>query len=408
MRDLLFSHNKRRAFFLVSVNIRRFFSGFFVRKSGVSGINSFSHNDHKGFMLVCVLMRRFCSGFSVRRSGVSGINSFSHNDHKGFMLVRVLMRRFCSSFLVHRSGAFSRNRHKGFVLVSVLMLGVMLISCATAFSWFVRSQVRSAGRESINITNRSMAHVLTNSVMNILSEVSNHYSYDSPLQRWYKPFVIPIEDLGIWVIQITPLDDKIPLRNLFLPDGTTLRRELNEAWENMWEKLDKRGLENLILDFLDRNNRARVGSVEEEYFINRGPYDISELLILSNDITPSLLYGSGGKLGLSDYCTIYSEGRINLNVAPVHVMELLPGLENGLADRIARARIEEPIEKLSDLTKLPGASAKTSTQLTNIAAFKSRYCMMKIECLNEDGEGGTSFTIIFDKTTRQIVKWEEA
>ena len=175
----------------------------------------------------------------------------------------------------------------------------------------------------------------------------------------------------------------------------------------MWEKLNVHGLENILLDFLDRNTRPRVGSVEDEYFINRGPYDISELLILSNDITPNLLYGSGGRLGLNDYCTIYSEGRINLNVAPVHVMELLPGLDNGLADRIARARNEEPLERLDDLTKLPGASAKTSTQLTNIAAFKSRYCMMKIDCLDDNGEGGTSFRIIFDKTTRQIVRWEE-
>ena len=302
----------------------------------------------------------------------------------------------------------SRKKQKGFVLVSVLMLGVMLISCATAFSWFVRSQVKSTGQESVNLANRSMAYVLTNSIMNIFSELVNHYAYDSPLQRWYKPFVVPIEGLGIWIIQVTPLDDKIPLRNLFLPDGNTLRRELSEAWLNMLDKLNARQLENILLDFLDRNTRPRVGSVEEDYFLNRGPYDISELLIMSSDISPSLLYGSGGRRGLNDYCTIYSEGRINLNVAPVHVMELLPGLDTGLAERLARLRTEKPLESLNDVSEMPGASAKTSTQLTNIAAFQSRYCSLKIDCLTEDGEGGTSFTIIFDKTTRQIVRWEES
>lgn len=304
--------------------------------------------------------------------------------------------------------ALSYSRKKGFVLVSVLMLGVILISCATAFTWFVRIQVRTVGNERLNISSRSMAHVLTNSVMNLLYEMSQHLGYDSPLQRWYKPFVLSLGDeLGIWVLQITPLDDKIPLRNLFLPDGNTLRREFTDVLSAMWDKLDHRELESLLLDFLDRNNKARVGSKEEEYFINRSPYDISELLILSRDIPAEIVYGSGGRMGIDDYCTIYSDGMINLNVAPLHVMELLPGLDTGLATRVAQSRNDEPLQSLDDIQKIPGASGRTATLLTNIAGFKSRYFMLKIQGLSENGEGGTSFRIIFDRNTRQIVRWEE-
>ena len=302
----------------------------------------------------------------------------------------------------------SCSRKRGFVLVSVLMLGVMLISCATAFTWFVRTQVRTVGRERVNISSRSMAHVITQSVMSLSYEMAQHIGYDSPTQRWYKPFVIPLGDeLGIWVIQITPLDDKIPLGNLFLPDGNTLRREFNDVWENMWDKLGHRELEGIVLDFLDRNTRIRVGSKEEDYFINRGPYDMSELLILSRDMPSEVLYGSSNRMGLTDYCTIYSDGRINLNVAPLHVMELLPGLDTGLASRVVQARNEEPMQSLQDIQKLPGASARTAILLTNLAAFQSRYFMMNIHCLDTGGEGGTSFSIIYDRTTRKIVRWEE-
>ena len=302
------------------------------------------------------------------------------------------------------------HKNKGFVLLSVLMLSVLLISCATAFSWFVRQQVKSVGRERINITYRSMAYVLTNSIISILSEMSGVYGYDSPTQRWYQPFAIPIEDLGILMVKVTPLDDKIPIRNLFLPDGNTLRREFEAVWENMWEELNRRELQDIVLDFMDRNTRARVGSVEREDFINRPPYDLSELLMLSQDIDSNLLYGSGGMRGISDYCTIYSEGRINLNFAPVHVMELLPGLDTGgLAERLAQSRLEEPLQTLEDVQKLPGASPRTSTQLTNIVAFKSRYFEIKIDCFDEYGgsEGGISFKIIIDRSTKQIARWEE-
>ena len=303
---------------------------------------------------------------------------------------------------------FSRSKRKGFVLVSVLMLGVLLISCATAFSWFVRQQVRTVGGELHAITSRSMAHVLVNSVIGVLALISDQAAYDSPTQKWYQPIALPIEDLGIWILQITPLDDKIPLRNLFLPDANTLRREVADPWKTMWEKLNHRELEDFVLDFMDRNTKPRVGSAEHEYFLNRPPFDISELLIMSNDITPEILYGSGGVMGIEDYCTIYSDGRINLNVAPVHVMEIMPGLDTGgLAERIARERMETPLESFEQVSMLPGASPKTATQLINIAGFKSRYFQVDIECFDQNTEGGKSFQIIFDRNTKQIVRWEE-
>ena len=299
-------------------------------------------------------------------------------------------------------------RRRGFVLISVLMLGVLLISCATSFSWFARMQVRGMRRETLTLSKRPLAAVLTNSVMSLLSELSSHTNYDSPTQRWYKPFLFDVPDMGIWVVQITPLDDKIPLRNIFLPDGNTMRREFTEVWREMWNKLKHRELEQLTLDFIDKNNRLRVGSREEKYFINRAPYDISELLILSSDIDRSIVYGEDGNLGLSDYCTVYSDGKININVAPVHVMELLPGLDTGgLAKSISEHRMENAIENFQDLQKIPGASARTSTQLTNIVSFKSRYFNIKLESMSDEDEETSSFTVIFDRTAKKIVKWEE-
>lgn len=292
-------------------------------------------------------------------------------------------------------------KRKGFVLVSVLMLSVLLISCATAFSWFVRQQAKSISRERINLTYRSMAHVLVSSMTNVLAELASRIGYDSPTQRWYQPFVLPLDGLGIWVVQITPLDDKIPIRNLFLPDENTLRRELSDAWQKMWEELGHRELEQLVLDFLDRNTKPRVGGVEYDGFLNRQLYDMSELLMLSHDIDAQLL------ADIEDYCTVYSDGRINLNVAPVHVMELLPGLDTGqIAQSIAHARREKPLETLRDIQELPGASPRTATQLTNIAGFKSRYFRVRIESFN-DNDGGMSYNIVIDRTTRQIVRWEE-
>ena len=305
--------------------------------------------------------------------------------------------------------ALSRSRKRcGFVLISVLMLGVLLISCATAFSVFVRNQVRTVWREVDGIKSRSMTLVLVNAVTSLLSEITSQTKYDSLTQRWYQPFVFNVPEIGIYMLQVTPLDDKIPLRQLFLPDGNTLRREMTEVWRQMWDKLKHRNLEMITLDFFDRNTRARMGSSERDNFINRGPYDISELLLLSPDINAEILYGDGVNMGLSDYCTLYSEGKINLNVAPVHVLELIPGLDaGGLAESIVEYRTENAITSLSDVQKIPGASARTSNRIMNIAGFRSRYFSIKLECMSTENKAVSSYSIIYDRTTKLIVKWEE-
>ena len=303
------------------------------------------------------------------------------------------------------SPALRRTRRRGFVLISVLMMGVLLISCATAFAWFVRLQVRGVLRERVALTNRSMAQVLATSVTRAISELSGKADADSPLQEWFKPFLLPADDLGLWAVRVAPLDDRLPLRGLFLPDKNTVRGEMKRPWEDLWQRLGRRELAVVALDFMDGNDRPRVGGKERKGFINRPPLDVSEFLLLE-EVSPELLYGVPGRPGLADFCTVWSGGRVNLNVAPLHVLELLPGLDGGLAGRVVEYRRRNILRSLNDLQKIPGLSPKTSTMLTNVAGCKSRYFSVRIEFL-EESAGGTAFDIVFDRSNEKIVRWEE-
>ena len=308
-------------------------------------------------------------------------------------------------------GEFRRSRkvrppggRRGFVLVAVLILGATLVTCATAFAWFARMQIKNATREKITLANRSMAQVLTKAIVKGMKE-NTVIKYDSPLLDWFKPFFFPAGDLGTWVVQVVPLDDKIPLRNLFLPDGTTLRNELLKTWEDMWGKLERRDIAYTVLDFLDKDTKPRMGGTERETYINRAPLDISELLILE-EITPEILYGTPEKPGVDNYCTLWCDGKINVNVAPVGVLEILPGLDRSLAEKMDDFRRQKPFTSMSDLREIPGFPSRSQAALTNIVGFSSRYFMIKIEMLEDNG-GGTSFSVVFDKTAGTVVRWEE-
>jgi type II secretory pathway component PulK len=299
-----------------------------------------------------------------------------------------------------------KTARRGFILVPVLLLGVVFISCATAFTWFSRLQIKTVLREKSSLENRSMAQTLALSVIAGL-KANTMVKYDSPTLSWFKPFFFPADALGTWAVRITPLDDKIPIRGLFLPDGNTLRNELRKTWEDLWVKLEKRDMAHVVLDFLDKDARPRMGGAERENYLNRPLLDMSELLIL-DEMTPELLYGAAAeeKLGLADYCTLWSDGKINLNVAPVHVMEILPGLDRALAEKIAEYREKEALKTTSALRDIPGFPARAISTLMNLAAVSSRYFALKIEMLEDTG-GGTGFNVIFDKTSGKILRWEE-
>ena len=297
-----------------------------------------------------------------------------------------------------------RSRRSGFVLVSVLMLGALLITCATAFAWFARMQLKHSTREYISISSRSMVQVLTQAIIDNI-KANTMVKYDSLLLEWFMPFFFPAGDMGTWVVQIIPLDDKIPLRNLFLPDGTTLRNELRATWEDMWEKLEHRELGNIVLDFLDKDTKPRMGGAERESHINRAPLDMSELLVLE-EMTPEILYGAEGKMGVADYCTLWNNGKINLNMAPRHVMEILPGMDRTLAEKVEEYRDKQALTGMDDLGKIPGFPPRTRSGLMNVAVFDSKFFLIKIEMMENDG-GGTSYNVVFDKTSGAVVKWEE-
>ena len=301
--------------------------------------------------------------------------------------------------------SLSRSKRGGFVLVSALLLGLVFISCAAAFAWFSRLQVKGALQERTVLASRSMARMLAQAVISAIRSTGS--SYDSLIQPWFQPFLFPAEGLGTWGVRLTPLDDKIPMRSLFLPDGNTLRSELREVWTTLWEKLEKRELSLLALDFMDRDTRPRVGGVEREEHLNRLLLDMSELLLLE-EMTPGLLYGEGGKLGVTDYATLWSGGRINLNVAPVHVMELLPGLNRTLAENIVAYREREALRGIGSLRAVPGFPTRAAPVLMNLVAFGSRYFSIAIEPLDaEETDINVRFQVIFDKTSGGIVRWEE-
>lgn len=303
---------------------------------------------------------------------------------------------------------FLRRERAGFVLVAVLLVVMALLSGVTAFAWFARTQMRAVFYERFTQESRSIAYVLLHKVALGLSQDPN--TYDSLLEPWFSEYVFPTDDGKVFSVTITPLDGKIPVNILFLPDRRTLRRELKYPWTQVLATLGRSDLESLLLDFLDGDKSPRLGGTERSDFPNRPLADLSELRNCPG-VDETFLEGneSLGRPGFRDYCDIWGGAKINANTAPRRVLELLdPEMDAGTAARIVASRKNSPFKTQSDLFKMLPKGA--IPRLTGLLGVSSEYFRVDIR-VQEVGDKG--YAALYQGILRRaqkecrVVLWKE-
>lgn len=310
---------------------------------------------------------------------------------------------------IRRGSPRSASSKRGFILVSVLFISSILLGAATTYALFARQEMRRASEEEFALIARSLADVTCETIKGWIASDSNEF--DSELEIMYDqryPFFLTY---GTWdvTIKIEPQDRKIPLNGLFLPDGITLKAEYEYPWSEFWRLAGNEMLGDRVLDYLDTNTDARPGSVEETYYANGNISHISQLLHVDG-MTPELLYGTGrdGEITLDAYFTVYGQGTVNINVAPLEVLSILDReIGADVAGSIIAYRTDNVIKDEKDLLKVPGISMASLTRLANLIAYKSVY--FKVTMNITDGYRERVFEILLRKSGSGCVveQWAE-
>ncbi|HXJ55260.1 MAG TPA: general secretion pathway protein GspK [Verrucomicrobiae bacterium] len=170
---------------------------------------------------------------------------------------------------------------------------------------------------------------------------------------------------GTLSIEIKDLDRKFNI-NVAASDETVLRQALTLIGVDAGSFGTIVGS---IQDWRDLDDNPHMGGTETEtyeqqdppYFCKNGPIDDLSELLLIRGITPAMYYGSaGGELpqifnrpqggqrgrseepsyavGLVDLFTALSAGPINLNTASATVLQLMPDIDENIAQAIIQAR----------------------------------------------------------------------
>ena len=299
------------------------------------------------------------------------------------------------------------RKSSGFILVSVMIASATLLTAATAFAWFARTEARAeAARERI-YRFRNAAQIAVNIMSRRIAEDRN--GYDGPTESLYDPYEHVKLEIGDYTaeVQVRPLNDKIPISGLLLPDGVTPRSEYETAWENVWEALELPRLAWEVVDFIDADTDQRLGGAERETNINRMVSDLSELRAMP-EITDGVLWGTDEiPGGLARYVTVVGGEKINVNVAAPEVLAVLDdALTPSHARSIAAYRLVNPIKDMEGLRNVPGFPASLTTKLANIIGFESTHFLLSVKV--SDGAGNVrNYRVVVERGGSGAYSWEE-
>jgi general secretion pathway protein K len=268
----------------------------------------------------------------------------------------------------------------GVALILVLVVIALLTVLIIEFNYISRVESSIVG----NWKNERRAYFLAKGGVNLgiyLLKMDDPRN-DSLIEDWAKAIPPLPVDGGSIQLEISDEDGKINVNRLI--EKGNLSTRLGEATMRLFQ----------FFDIEPRVFPPLLGYLSEDTIVNE-PFD-----------TKSQLLEFPGLDNLVDFLTIYSPGRININTAPLPVIQSLSGeMNEELAQSIINYRSDTPFRNVGQLSRVPGVTDGIVRDVNNIGTVKSNFFTVKSIALV--GESRKEVVAVVERTKKgmDIVYW---
>lgn len=259
--------------------------------------------------------------------------------------------------------SFSKN-NRGAALLITLLIITTLSALTLVFSEESNLELELAG----NARDAQRAHEIARSGVNLALAMiyqDEVPGMDSLRENWARFGIDPFPDQLPEDIKfsgsIQDESGKININALINNKG-----EIDKTREAQLVRLFvKLGLEpdllEPLLDWLDSDDVPRLHGAESNYYQGlvppyrcpNGPLLTIGQLFLVKGMNEIRKFGNEKKRRITDYLTIYTDGKININTAPKEILECLSDkMDASIADAILEYRKENDFMKIDDLKKV--------------------------------------------------------
>ena len=271
------------------------------------------------------------------------------------------------------------SRPRGFALIMVMLVLMALAVLAGGFAFSMKVETRLAANQRSDSELQWLGRSGVELARFVLSESFRRRKPVALNQIWAGGpgdlsetngplMAVHLRDnrLGDGTFSVHIIDQERKA-NINRADRTVLNRALEITGANA---TDTATFIDSLEDWIDLDDAPRLSGAESDYYLNQNPPyyakngpidDITELLLV-NGVTPELFWGPRAAahldqlyrpssregfdqavldlmpVGLVDLCTAVSSGTININTASVQVLQLLPGVDEVIAQNIVQFR----------------------------------------------------------------------
>ncbi|MFH1459683.1 MAG: helix-hairpin-helix domain-containing protein [Candidatus Omnitrophota bacterium] len=114
-------------------------------------------------------------------------------------------------------------------------------------------------------------------------------------------------------------------------------------------------------------------------------------------------------LGVKDFFTVYSNGKININTASMSVLKSMPEMSEEIAEAVVKARAEKVFEKIEDLKELSFITNELYQNIAQWAVVSSNVFKISVTAWLEEDKIQKQIIAVVDRsyTPMKILYWQE-
>ena len=264
---------------------------------------------------------------------------------------------------------------KGVALILVLLVLGLIVPMTLDLNRASRAQIY----EAANLADGLRAVYIAKSGVHLGEALlgEDDASVDSLQESWARAEVLSAQSTllfseGAFLLKIEDESGKIPVNHLV--EGDEYREEIKDVLMRLLrlpgfqlKEEDIRDLVDALKDWIDSDDdltgfgaeNSYYQSLADAYSCRNGPFERLEELRLVRGVTAELFEGTEGRPGLRDCLTVYGEGKININTAPLSVLTALSGEMDGERVRALdeyRRNTEKDLGRVRWYEEVPGMS----------------------------------------------------
>lgn len=174
------------------------------------------------------------------------------------------------------------------------------------------------------------------------------------------------------------------------------------GWENPPALPPPRGFERNPLDMMGGAGRAELENIKDNLNIPDGALDDLEA---SPSGSPSLAPEINNSKW-SDWMSVWSGGRINVNTAPAEVLRSLDdAMNDGVVQEILTRREQSPLKSDQDLRAVAGMNADLAFRVGSLVGYKSSFFRIRVEIEEMPGRMTLDVVVRREGRSLRVVEW---